>query len=123
MARIIVVIDDPNTANALEEQLKQFGFAVEVVPSSTDALRALRHRPADAVLVDLDMPTMDGFALLRARAKDAALTDVPVVALTSTAEGASAARKFAPYACLKKPLGPLQIVETFQRLTAAPPAG
>jgi CheY-like chemotaxis protein len=122
MARIIVVIDDPNTANALEEQLKQFGFAVEVVSTSTDALRALRQRPAEAVLVDLDMPTMDGFALLRARAKDPALADVAVVALTSTAEGASAARRFAPYACLRKPLEPLKIVETFKRLTAAPPS-
>ena len=121
MTRILVVVDHPALAHEVGDSLKDFGFAVDYASSSVDALKIMRQRPPDALLVDLELPMLDAFALLQARARDGVLAQIPVVVVTETAEGRSAVRKFQPFACLHKPLDLLQVADAFRRMAGEPP--
>lgn len=81
-ARVCVVDDDPSVLSALAALL-QAEFDVVAARSGRDALRLVRRDPPDLILLDVQMPDLDGFAVCR-RLKDDPLTaDVPVVFLTA----------------------------------------
>lgn len=63
---ILIVEDERPLSHALEMKLKNQGYATTVVMNGEDALRTLREKRFDLVLMDLIMPVMDGFALLTA---------------------------------------------------------
>jgi EAL domain-containing protein (putative c-di-GMP-specific phosphodiesterase class I) len=74
------VDDDPQLRALMTELLTDAGFAVEACSDGRAALEALERGAFDAVLSDVQMPDMDGLALLRAvRQKD---LDLPVVLFT-----------------------------------------
>lgn len=79
--RVLVVDDDAVQAKLLEVQLTIAGFAVTVVNSAEKALHAVR-RPPDAIVSDVLMDEMDGFALCARLRKDPALAEVPIVLLS-----------------------------------------
>jgi DNA-binding response OmpR family regulator len=81
MSRILVVEDEPRIASFLRKGLTASGFATEVALDGTQALRLLRSREFDLVVLDLGLPDMDGFDLLdELRQTDQRL---PVVILTA----------------------------------------
>ena len=64
-ARLLVVDDEPNIVELLSTSLRFAGFAVATAMTGTDAVRAVeRHRP-DLVLLDVMLPDVDGFVVLR----------------------------------------------------------
>ena len=68
--------------------LKKLGYQVDIAANGLEALAALRARPYDLVLMDCQMPEMDGFeatAAVRASAPAELNTQVPIVALTAHA--------------------------------------
>lgn len=67
--------------------LRPAGYAVAVASNGAEAVEAVRHERYDMVLMDLNMPVMDGFAASRAiRALGADADSLPLVALTVRAE-------------------------------------
>jgi two-component system cell cycle response regulator len=87
--RVLVVDDSEVTRAILARTLRGAGFEVlEARDGAEGALSALREQPA-VVITDLEMPTMDGFPLLRLLKADPASTHIPVLILTSHAEAAS----------------------------------
>src|SRR6202035_98939 len=87
------------------------------------AVLALRELPA-AVITDLEMPTMDGFPLLRLLKAEPASAHIPVLILTSHGEAASRfwSRRTGAHAYLTKDHQPQDLVATVERLGAAAPA-
>jgi two-component system chemotaxis sensor kinase CheA len=80
----VLVVDDALTIRELQRTvLERAGFDVAVAPDGEQALRQLSADPRDLVLTDVDMPGMDGVALIRAIRGAPALRDVPVLVLTS----------------------------------------
>jgi EAL domain-containing protein (putative c-di-GMP-specific phosphodiesterase class I)/CheY-like chemotaxis protein len=78
--RVLVVDDDSVLREMLVELLTDAGYQVTACPDGRTALAALEREPPDAVVSDVQMPDMDGLALLKAvRARD---LDVPVVLCT-----------------------------------------
>src|SRR5207245_11155123 len=69
------------TASVLERE----GFAVDVAGSSAEAMEQLRGRKPDLILMDIQLPGMDGLALTRRLKADPATANIPVVALTAHA--------------------------------------
>ncbi len=92
--RRVLVVDDSPTIRALERDLLEgAGFAVEVAVDGRDALDRLYRAASDgmvpdAVVSDIEMPGLDGFALLGAMRADRRLAEVPVVLVSSRAGGA-----------------------------------
>ena len=89
----LLVVDD-NRVNRLllGRALEQLGHTVTFAENGRDALEALRRRPVDLVLLDIEMPEMDGYQVLAALAADPHLRDIPVVMMSSVEEVDSVAR-------------------------------
>ncbi|MEN9544972.1 MAG: hypothetical protein RLZZ598_1805, partial [Pseudomonadota bacterium] len=84
-ARICVVDDDPVGLTAITHLLLPL-FELVVARNGRDALRLVRRHPPDLVLLDIEMPGLDGIAVCR-RLKDDPLTEeIPVVFLTSSTD-------------------------------------
>ncbi|WP_342642533.1 hybrid sensor histidine kinase/response regulator [Rhodoligotrophos ferricapiens] len=83
----ILVVDDSITTRTLEKNLLEAqGFRVLVSVDGIDALAVLREQSdIDLVVADIEMPRMDGLALLRAMKNDARLEAIPVILMTSRA--------------------------------------
>ncbi|MFV0462376.1 MAG: response regulator transcription factor [Nostocoides sp.] len=80
MARLLVVEDDADIALALRTLLVRAGHEVAEAADGALGLRRLHERHPDLVILDLGLPVMDGWELLR-RIRD--VTDVPVMLLTA----------------------------------------
>ncbi len=86
--RILLAEDNPINQLVALKTLEKLGYGADAVGNGAEALRALAERPYDLVLMDVQMPGMDGVEATR-RIRDAASDvrdhDVPVVALTAHA--------------------------------------
>lgn len=89
----LLVVDD-NRVNRLlvARTLEQLGHRVTFAENGRQALEALRNRSVDLVLLDIEMPEMNGYQTLEALRADAKLRDVPVVMMSSVDEVDSVAR-------------------------------
>ncbi|HET9488987.1 MAG TPA: adenylate/guanylate cyclase domain-containing protein [Methylomirabilota bacterium] len=89
----LLVVDD-NRVNRLlvARTLEQLGHRVAFAENGRQALEALRNRPPDLVLLDIEMPEMNGYQTLEALRADPKLRDIPVVMMSSVDEVDSVAR-------------------------------
>jgi class 3 adenylate cyclase len=89
----ILVVDD-NRVNRLlvARTLEQLGHRVAFAENGRQALEALRSRAADLVLLDIEMPELNGYQTLEALRGDPKLRDIPVVMMSSVDEVDSVAR-------------------------------
>lgn len=81
--RVLVVDDDEPTRTALAEVLEHEGFGVRTATDGAEALAVMRTEQPALVLLDLLMPDVDGFEVLRAKRDDATIAAIPVIALTA----------------------------------------
>lgn len=82
----ILVADDSGPSRELmREVLEAEGHVVLEAAHGRAALEVIRNDQPDLVFIDLQMPTMDGFGVLRELRKDRALRYPPVVAVTASA--------------------------------------
>ena len=80
----VLVVDDHRTNRVkMAAAVRHLGYAAEVAGSGQEALDILRARSCDAVLLDIVMPGMDGFDVLRALKEDESLRDVPVIVVSA----------------------------------------
>lgn len=128
--RILVVDDSDFTRTLLVRTMEKAGFEVLTATDGAEgAVIALHERPA-AVVTDLEMPIMDGYALLRLLKSDPASRHIPVVILTSHGEAPSRfwGLHTGADAYLTKDYDSGELVTTVQRLVAEagaapPPSG
>lgn len=85
MARIVLVEDEPDISEVVSLYLKRAGYTVAVHSDGMTALKALSDPLPDLIVLDVMLPGIDGFALLR-QLRDH--SDVPVILLTSRREEA-----------------------------------
>ncbi len=81
-ARLLFVDDDPILREFAQVNLESPSTHVDVAAGGEDALQRLAVQRYDLVLLDLEMPGMDGFAVLERMRDDPALRDTPVVVQT-----------------------------------------
>ena len=80
--RVLVVDDEPDVADLIRAQLEPYGVETAVAHDGERALERLNGGGFDAVTLDLFMPGMNGFAVLRAIRADPKLQDTPVVVVS-----------------------------------------
>ncbi|WP_306590912.1 response regulator transcription factor [Geothrix sp. 21YS21S-4] len=86
MTHILVVEDEPSLCQLLVNNLGFEGYSVEAVGDGLPALAAQAAHPADLIVLDLMLPQLDGFAVLRALRERR--DEVPVLLLTARGEEA-----------------------------------
>ena len=85
-ARLLVVDDNKVNRLLLARSIESQGHRVELAENGRVALDRLRSQPFDLVLLDIEMPELDGFQVLEQIVADPHLRDVPVI-VTSAVEG------------------------------------
>jgi two-component system chemotaxis sensor kinase CheA len=82
--RLVLVVDDSLTTRMLEQSiLESAGYEVDVALSGEEALGFVRRKRYALILVDVEMPGMDGFAFIERLRSDPALRDIPAILVTS----------------------------------------
>lgn len=119
-----LVVDDATTVRLFHRQiLEEAGFAVEEAMNGIEGLeRALTaDAPPDLMLVDVNMPRMDGYAFVRAVRAEPSLCDVPAIMISTEREQSDADRAFKAGAnlFLVKPVQPGQLARLARLLSGA----
>ena len=83
LGRILVVDDDENNRDLLSRRLKRIGYDAEVARDGQDALRLIDARDFDLVMLDVMMPGLDGFEVLRRLRATRPATELPVIMATA----------------------------------------
>lgn len=84
---VLLIEDDPKLQALLEDGLDEAGFRVYTSNRGNDGLATARRLKPDLLIVDVFLPCLDGFSILRAIREDeeAAVRDIPVIVMTAHA--------------------------------------
>jgi len=93
--RVLVVDDDPSIRKMMMAALRREGYSFSEAANGKEALETMRSDPPDIVILDLMMPLVSGWDVLRERSGDAELISIPVIVVSAnrSAELASAMDK------------------------------
>jgi DNA-binding response OmpR family regulator len=84
--RLIIVEDDPDLARTLTLALERDGFQVDAFHTGRAGLEGILSSPPDLVLLDLNLPDLDGLSVCRELRETPAVQDLPVIILTARVE-------------------------------------
>jgi len=112
--RVLLVDDHPKLLKFIEVDLKAHDFEVNTVVSGQEGLEAIRSNRLDIILLDIRMPEMDGFEVLRRLRKFSLL---PVIAYSATPEYSSRALECGANAFIAKPFEMDQLIRLINELT------
>jgi len=122
---ILIADDRPSSRELLRLVLERAGYAVIEAEDGEQALAVARAENPDLILLDLQMPGLDGYGVLSALRRDRRFLHLPVLALTASAMRGDRERilaaGFTDY--LAKPAGPEILRETVARLLKESAAG
>ena len=81
--KVLIVDDVPLNRLMVRKMLGTFGLEIMEANNGLEALEALRHFEADVILLDLMMPVMDGFEMLRILRANPLTARIPVIVLSA----------------------------------------
>jgi len=90
--RILVVDDEADFCSIVRCNLEKQGFEVDVAYDGEECLSKVRANPPDAIILDIVMPEIDGYAVCKALKADKKLSAIPIVMLTAAASPVTATR-------------------------------
>lgn len=85
MPKILIVEDNEENRDSLSRRLQRRGFAVIIAENGKDGVAMAQTEKPDLVLMDMNMPELDGWEATRQLKATAETKDVPVIALTAHA--------------------------------------
>lgn len=88
--RVLVADDDPNIRRLIVAALRREGYGFIEAANGKEALDVMRTQPPSVVVLDLMMPLVSGWDVLRARAEDPELQKIPVIVVSANREPALA---------------------------------
>jgi two-component system sensor histidine kinase BarA len=118
--RVLTVDDSAEMRVLVTASLEALGYSVEAVDSGYAALEATRHQRFDAVILDLDMPGMDGLTLGLALRGDPKTCSARIAMHTSMDEAVVRSIFDGYDAFLPKPCGARMLGECIDRLLSKP---
>jgi two-component system chemotaxis response regulator CheY len=118
MTRILAVDDSPSMRDMVRIALTGAGFEVTQAEDGQQALDLARQSSFDLVLSDVNMPVMDGIALIRALRAEAAYRHIPILMLTteSSVDRKREGKDAGATGWIVKPFDPAQLVATMHRV-------
>ncbi len=118
--RVLVAEDNPVNSMLAEWFLEKEGHHVKVVENGLEAVQAVKMATYDLVLMDIQMPEMDGPAAARTiRGLKGAISEIPMIALTANAMAGDREEYLAAGMndYLAKPFDPRQLMAVIARVT------
>jgi two-component system cell cycle response regulator DivK len=85
MKKILIAEDRPSSRELIRTVLEGCGYAVSEAADGRQAVEVAKRETPDLVIVDLQMPALDGLGVLAELRRDDHFADVPIVALTASA--------------------------------------
>src|SRR5579863_3160355 len=121
MPNVLIVDDDDAMRDALGEAARDLGYEPRLARSGAAALASLDEHPADAVLLDLRMPGLDGLEVLRRIRARRLAPPVTVLTAHATAENTIEAMRLGAFDHLIKPIGRSALKRALDAMIGAPP--
>jgi PAS domain S-box-containing protein len=124
--RILLVEDVEINREIAEAMLQGAGHAVDVALNGAEAVEAVRSRPYDLILMDVQMPVMDGLTATRTiRRLEGAAREIPIVAMTANvyAEQVAGCLRAGMNGHIGKPFNRAELLATIARWTGRATAG
>jgi DNA-binding response OmpR family regulator len=109
---VLVVDDDPAIRGLLADALREEGYSVDLAAHGREALEAMRARRPSTVVLDLMMPTMDGFSFMEACHNEQLCENVPIVVVSAVHEALQRVREVPIHACIAKPFDLDELIRT-----------
>ena len=81
--RILVVDDEPNICHFIKINLERQFYEVETAENGVQALAHIKENRPDLLIIDVHMPEMGGFELIKIIRSDATISDLPIIAMAS----------------------------------------
>lgn len=118
IARILVIEDDPSSLELIFYLLSAHGYVTTTAARGDDGLAAIRSHPPDLVICDVQLPGLDGYAIVAQLKADDALRSVPIVGVTALAMVGDRERVLAAGfdAYVSKPIDPSSFVTQIEPL-------
>jgi len=119
---VVIADDDPGILRLIEVTLKRAGYDVAAVSDGESALRLIRERRPDLVLLDVSMPIRTGLEVGKELQADEGLRDLPIVFLTAHSQESDVLEGFRSGAVdyLFKPFSPRELRARVRGLLARP---
>jgi two-component system sensor histidine kinase/response regulator len=91
---ILLVDDTPSNLQLLLQLLKDRGYRIRVATSGKLALQAVQHEPPDLILLDVNMPELNGYEVCERLKADPAWAEIPVIFISAMSETLDKVRAF-----------------------------
>ena len=120
--KIVLAEDEPQIARLVEFKLKKEGYQVTWKENGEEALEAIKADRPDLILLDVMMPVMDGYEVLRRVKKDENLKSIPVIMLTARAQERDVVKGIDLGAedHITKPFHPAELLARVKRILGKP---
>lgn len=118
--RILLIEDTEDNRQIVRDLLASAGYdLIEAADGAAGVAMAAKHQP-DLILMDIQLPVMDGYEAARRIKADAQLKHIPIIAVTSYALSGDEAKAFAAGcdAYVAKPFSPRQLLAKIRELLA-----
>jgi len=83
---ILIIEDEEILLGLLQKKLKQEGYNVLVAREGREGLSEMKKQKPDLVLLDIVMPIMDGFEVIKAMKADEEIKDIPVIIISNSGQ-------------------------------------
>ncbi len=120
-ARVLVADDDPAVVALVSATMNNYGLPCDTALDGAQALEMTRTLRPSLLVLDINLPAVDGFEVLAKLKRDPETRDIPVVLLSARQQEADVLRGFGLGAAdyVVKPFGPLELVARVRRLLGA----
>jgi CheY-like chemotaxis protein len=114
--RVLVVDDDNTTLGYVGVILRAAGYEVQTANGGLPGVAKASEAPPDLILLDVQMPDLDGFEVCRRLRGDARTRNVPVIMLTASMDRALNRQAYAAgaHACIPKPFRREALIATIE---------
>jgi len=110
---ILIADDNPNNLKLLKEILQQCHYKVRPATNGSQALESIKRVSPDLILLDIHMPTMDGYELCKKLKEDPILAEIPVIFISALSETYNIVKGFELGAVdfIVKPFEPQEVLQ------------
>lgn len=84
MKKILIIEDEPTLGEVLQKKFEAAGFEVSLIRQSLETLNFIKKTKPDIILLDLFMPILNGFEILKYKKLDPEISDIPVIVMTNS---------------------------------------